>query len=217
VAFDDDALSSAGATETDDRGWARGTDGLELFSSVNARSASGGPSFATTSVGSAATSAVTVLPTSHGWSRMITRQVSSAGLQAARKYGHCETQGGHSRIYRHLGIAYVTDESGRVCITCWKEKLTPEDLLTGPNLRVRTCKGREGCIIGTDEGLLQALQAQYGATVQLLIGTGHVVVSGEDFAVDQVMSLLDDLLIVKANLHADGIEQGFHGIVVAGE
>ncbi len=123
---------------------------------------------------------------------MITRQVFSADLQAARKYGHCETQGGHSRICCHLGIAYVMDELCRVCITCWKEKLTPEDLLTGPNLRVRACKGREGCIVGTDGGLLQALQAQYGATVQLLVDTG-------------VMSLLDDLLIVKANLHADGI------------
>ena len=44
----------------------------------------------------------------------------------------------------YLGIAYVTDESCRACITCWKEKVTrPEDLLTGQVLHVRACKKAE--------------------------------------------------------------------------
>ena len=36
---------------------------------------------------SVSTSAMTILPTNHGWERMVQRQVSEKQLQAARKYG----------------------------------------------------------------------------------------------------------------------------------
>ena len=177
----DDALSSAGATEAD-----------HVWEAVQPDDSTIDGAVAASSVGSTATSAITVLPTSHGWERMITRKVSTADLQAARKYGsHEAVEGGH--IYRHLGVAFVTDESAKLCITCWKEKLKPADLLKGQALHVRTCKGREGRIIGTGGGVIKALQAQLGVSV-IVLGTGHVQVSGQEVAVEHAKLLLDDLI-----------------------
>lgn len=144
------------------------------------------------SLASVSTSAVTVLPTSHGWERMMTRRVTVSDLRAARKYGLRELiKGGY--IYHHLGVAYVTDESARVCITCWKEKLKPDDLRKNQVLHMRTCRGREGRIIGSRGTVIRAIQAQCGATVKIL-GTGHVQVSGQDVAADHAMHLIDDLI-----------------------
>lgn len=101
-------------------------------------SATGPPSFAAGSLESVTTSVVTVLPTTHGSHRMVTRDITTADLQLVRKHGSMEHSRG-GRRYRYNGFVYVTDAAGRNCITCWKEALDESDLRDGQQVSHEPC------------------------------------------------------------------------------
>ena len=67
-----------------------------------------------------ATSKITVAPTQHGKARMSQREVSKKELQLAVKHGVRTSQHGGRFKFEYQGVTYITDESKKVCITCWK-------------------------------------------------------------------------------------------------
>ena len=145
------------------------------------------------SMQSVATSAITVLPTQHGWQRMITRNITVAELQQARKYGQMEQRGG-AKAYKHNDVVYITDLTGKKCVTCWKEKLTADDLLKGQSLLVRACDLGMRSLQGPEgRAIIRALEAQFNVRL-LLLRTGHVQLAGPPMPMEHAAALVDDLL-----------------------
>tara|TARA_Y100000389_G_scaffold69801_1_gene66495 strand:- start:10712 stop:11452 length:741 start_codon:yes stop_codon:yes gene_type:complete len=75
----------------------------------------------TISLTSKATSAYTINPTTHGYRRMEESEIDKRDLQKAIKYGKKELGKNGRLIYKRNGLVYVTDETSKTVITCYRE------------------------------------------------------------------------------------------------
>ena len=150
------------------------------------------------SLQSVRTSIVTILPTTHAWERMATRDVTVAELKSARKHGVLEIRRDGCRIYTHQGVAYLVAEDGKTAVTCWRTQLSDKGMRDkgrawGQVMTRFASDDRARRIIGPAGAMIKAMEAQLGVRM-VVMPTGHVQVQGLESGVDHAMAMIDDLL-----------------------